>query len=52
MSKIATIRELMVFMMARKKWWLIPIVLAFLLLSILIVLSQNSVIAPLIYTLF
>ncbi len=34
-----------------KKWWLIPIIIALLFVSIFIVLSSTAV-APLIYTLF
>ncbi len=40
------------FLNARKKWWLAPIVLFLLLLSLLMVLSQGSAVAPFIYTLF
>lgn len=40
------------FLKVRKKWWLAPIILFLLLISLLIVLSQGSVVAPFIYTLF
>lgn len=40
------------FLKTRKKWWLMPIVLFLLLLSLLIVLTQGSAVAPFIYTLF
>lgn len=40
------------FLKVRKKWWLAPIILFLLLVSLLIVLSQGSVVAPFIYTLF
>jgi hypothetical protein len=40
------------FFNARKKFWLIPIVLVLLTFGILIVLSSGSAIAPFIYTLF
>ncbi|MGE0769731.1 MAG: DUF5989 family protein [Hyphomicrobiaceae bacterium] len=46
------IRELWAYMGARKKFWLLPILLAMLILGGLVVLSQGSVIAPFIYTLF
>ncbi len=36
----------------RKKWWLGPIVLTMLLLSVLIVLTEGSAVAPFIYALF
>ena len=44
--------ELWAFMRARKKFWLLPIVVVLLLLGVLIVLTQGSAIAPFIYTLF
>ncbi len=40
------------FLRVRKKWWLAPIVLFLLLLSLIIVLSQGSAVAPFIYTIF
>lgn len=44
--------ELWKFVLARKKFWLLPIVLTMLALGALLVLTQGSVIAPFIYTLF
>jgi hypothetical protein len=40
------------YMKERKKWWLIPTFIIFILLGILIVLSSGSALAPFIYTLF
>ncbi len=40
------------FLKARKKFWLLPILVVMMLLAVLIVLSQGSVVAPFIYTLF
>jgi hypothetical protein len=40
------------FMGARRKYWLLPIVLITLLLGGLLVLAQGSAVAPFIYTLF
>ncbi len=40
------------FLRVRKKWWLAPIVLVLLLLSLVLVLAEGSAIAPFIYTLF
>jgi hypothetical protein len=39
-------------MRERKKFWLLPIVLVLVLFGGLVVLSQGTVIAPFIYTLF
>lgn len=44
--------ELWRFMRARKKFWLLPIILVLALFGGLIVLTQGSAIAPFIYTLF
>jgi len=40
------------FLKVRKKWWLTPIILFLLLLSLIIVLAQGSAIAPFIYAIF
>jgi hypothetical protein len=44
--------EIYSFMLARKKFWLLPIVIAMVLLGGLVVLTQGSAVAPFIYTLF
>ena len=46
------IKELWNFMRARKKFWLLPIMLMMALFGALIVLSQGTAVAPFIYTLF
>lgn len=46
------LKDLWAFMRERKKFWLGPIILMLLLLGALIVLTQGSVIAPFIYTIF
>lgn len=44
--------ELWQFMRARKKFWLLPILIMMVLLGGLIVLTKGSAVAPFIYTLF
>jgi hypothetical protein len=44
--------ELWAFLRVRKKYWLLPIIIMMLLLGALVVLAQNSAVAPFIYTLF
>ena len=44
--------EFWAFLRARKKFWLLPIMLVLLVFGGLIVLTQGSAIAPFIYTLF
>ena len=44
--------ELWNFLKVRKKLWLMPIIIVTLILGGLLVLSQGSVVAPFIYTIF
>ena len=46
------LRDLWGFMKVRKKFWLLPIILALLLFGGLILLTGGSAIAPFIYTIF
>jgi|TARA_B100001059_G_scaffold11329_1_gene9159 hypothetical protein len=49
---MAFLKELIRFIIRRKKYWLIPILLVSALFGALIVLSEGSALAPFIYTLF
>jgi Family of unknown function (DUF5989) len=40
------------FMVARKKYWLVPVFLVMLLVAGVVVMTKGSVVAPLIYTIF
>lgn len=46
------VKELWAFLRARKKFWLIPILVVAVALGGLLVFAKGSVIAPFIYTLF
>ena len=46
------LKELWAYLRARKKYWLIPILIVMLVLGGLIVLAEGSAVAPFIYTLF
>ena len=46
------IKEFFNFLLARKKYWLLPILAVLLLFGGLVILSQGSAIAPFIYTIF
>ena len=46
------LKELWLYMRARKKFWLIPILLVMAIVGGLLVLAQGSAVAPFIYTLF
>ena len=49
---VALLRELFAYMGARKKWFLLPIVVMLVVFGGLLTLSQGSAIAPFIYTVF
>tara|TARA_B110000967_G_C18465739_1_gene354864 strand:- start:310 stop:462 length:153 start_codon:yes stop_codon:yes gene_type:complete len=49
---IEFIKEFIEFLKVRKKYWLFPIIIILAIFGVLIVLSQGSVIAPFIYTIF
>ena len=46
------LNDLWQFMRVRKKYWLLPIILVLMLLGGLVVVSQQSALASLIYTVF
>jgi hypothetical protein len=46
------LRDLWQFMLVRKKFWLLPLILVLVLLGGLVVVSQQSALASLIYTIF
>ena len=50
-GRVGFFRELWGFLKHNKKWWLLPLLLALLLLGLLVVLSGTGL-APFIYTLF
>ena len=51
-SKISIFAEFWQFLKVRKKWWLGPIVIVLLLMSLLIFFTEGSALAPFIYALF
>ncbi len=51
-GKMSIFGELWAFMKVRKKWWLGPIIVTMLMLSVLIVLTEGSAVAPFVYALF
>ena len=52
MGNQSIITEFWEFLKVRKRFWLLPIVLALLLLGTVIVFTESSAIAPFIYALF
>ncbi|MFQ6007769.1 MAG: DUF5989 family protein [Candidatus Zixiibacteriota bacterium] len=51
-SRWGIFAELWHFLKTSKKWWLGPILIFLLLLSLLIVFTESSALAPFIYSLF
>ena len=49
---MSVVTALFEFLLTRKKFWLVPLLALFLIFGGLLVLSQGSVVAPFIYTLF
>ena len=52
MGRITILKELWAFLKTRKRFWLAPILIILVALSLLIVFAQSSAVAPFIYTLF
>ena len=46
------LKEFWEFLVVRKKYWLLPIIIVLVLFGGLIILSQGSAVAPFIYTIF
>jgi len=46
------IKELFLFLRARKKFWLLPIIIVMVVLGSLLVFAKGSAVAPFIYTIF
>jgi competence protein ComGC len=46
------VAELWRFMRARKKFWLLPMILVFAIMGVLLAITQGSALAPFLYTLF
>lgn len=51
-SRLLIIKDLLAFFWQNRLWWMIPIVLVFLLLTLFIAFTQSSAVIPFIYTLF
>ena len=49
---VSFVREFWAFLRARKKFWLVPILVVIAILGGLVVFSEGTAVAPLIYTIF
>ena len=52
MSRLSILVDFWKYFKARRRWWLLPLVLFLFLMGLLIVLTQGSALAPFIYTIF
>jgi hypothetical protein len=43
------LKDIFQFLMERKKWWLLPIILALLILGLLLIFAESSAVAPFVY---
>jgi hypothetical protein len=48
--KLRVLGELFVFLWKNKRWWLIPVLVLLVIISLFLVFSQNSIIGPFIYS--
>jgi len=52
MARTSTIRDILRFMMSRKRFWIAPVVVLLLLIATVIVVAEGSAVAPFIYNMF
>lgn len=52
LGRLAILGELWAFIRCRKRYWLLPIILFLIFLSLFIILAEGSALAPFIYTVF
>lgn len=52
MERLALLSEFMDFIRYRKAWWMLPVVIALLVIGVLIIVAESSTLAPFIYPLF
>ena len=50
--KVSIAGELLIFLWRRKLWYVIPFIAVLLLLGLVLVLTEGSAVAPIIYTMF
>ena len=52
MERFALLSEFLFFIRYRKTWWLLPVVVALLVIGVAVVVAEGSALAPFIYPLF
>ena len=51
-ARFRILGELFVFLLQRRRWWMIPMIALLVLIGFFLVLAQSSAVAPFIYNLF
>ncbi len=51
-DRVPILKEFLVFLKERKLWWMTPIAVVLVLIGLLIILTESSALAPLIYAIF
>lgn len=52
MGKMSLIKEIRLYLKYNKKYWLLPIFVVLIIMSLLLVFAQSSALAPFIYSIF
>jgi len=52
MGKMSLVKEIWLYLRENKKYWMMPIFVILILMSILLIFAQSSALAPFIYSLF
>jgi len=52
MSRLILLKDFWGYLKARKKFWLLPIIIMLLLLGLLLIFTEGTVLSPFIYVLF
>ena len=50
--RLGVVGELLTFLWRERLWWMIPILIALILVALLVVLGSNPAVAPFVYVLF
>ena len=50
--RLGVVGELLAFLWRERLWWMIPILIALVLVALLVVLGSNPAVAPFVYVLF
>ena len=52
LSRFSVLKQFWLFIKEEKKWWLLPLIFIIIVFGLLLIFTQGSAVAPLIYTIF